>query len=68
MLHLPELWDHLHSEGIAPRLFAIGWFESLFLYVAAIPLQTVGLIWDIWLADANFTIFIQLALTVLKIS
>jgi len=60
-----ELWTHLSQLGMTAQLFAVGWLDSLFVYLSSMPLETVGVLWDTWLAEANFKIFIQISIALI---
>jgi len=66
--NLPVLHQHFEAEGFEISLFAIGWLESLFVYIEAMPVQTINRIWDIWIADASFKILFQVSIAILQLS
>jgi Rab-GTPase-TBC domain len=45
---LPVLADHFEHHDLNVGLFALGWFQTLFLYLPSMPSATVCHMWDIW--------------------
>jgi hypothetical protein len=35
--YLPELREHMQKEGVISELYLVGWFQTLFVYVEALP-------------------------------
>jgi len=62
---LPKLNAHFKDIGFDVFHFAIGWFESLFVYVDEMPLQTLTDIWNIWISEQSLDIFVQVAVAIL---
>mmetsp|Transcript_36163 Transcript_36163/g.86927 ORF Transcript_36163/g.86927 Transcript_36163/m.86927 type:complete len:1411 (-) Transcript_36163:5096-9328(-) len=56
-IKLPVLADHMEHHDLNVGLFALGWFQTLFLYLPSMPSETVGRMWDIWLVERSFKIF-----------
>ena len=66
--HLPVLGDHFEHYELNVGLFALGWFQTLFLYIPSMPISTVCRIWDIWIIERSFKIFFRVALAILFLS
>lgn len=67
-IHLPVLADHLDHFDLNVGLFALGWFQTLFLYIPSMPSATVCHIWDIWIVERSFKIFFRVAIAILFLS
>ena len=65
---LPVLADHFHHYDLNVGLFALGWFQTLFLYLPSMPSATVCHIWDIWLVERSFKIFFRIGTAILFLS
>ena len=65
---LPVLSDHFQHHELNVGLFALGWFQTLFLYIPAMPSSTINLIWDIWLVERSMKIFFRVATAILFLS
>ena len=65
---LPVLADHFEHHDLNVGLFALGWFQTLFLYLPSMPSTTVCHIWDIWLVERSFKIFFRVATAILFLS
>ena len=65
---LPVLADHFHHYELNVGLFALGWFQTLFLYLPSMPSATVCHIWDIWLVERSFKIFFRIGTAILFLS
>jgi hypothetical protein len=50
-LKLPVLADHFEHHELNVGLVALGWFQTLFLYLASMLSATVCHMWDIWLVE-----------------
>ncbi|KAH0480768.1 MAG: uncharacterized protein KVP18_002283 [Porospora cf. gigantea A] len=61
---IPEIYSHFKNEDIQPPVYLHHWFFSLF--VTALPLQTVGVIWDCLICEGLFNL-IPLSIAILKI-
>jgi len=66
--YLPVLADHFDHYDLNVGLFALGWFQTLFLYIPSMPSSTVCRIWDIWIVERSFKIFFRVAIAVLFLS
>eukprot|EP00977_Amphora_coffeiformis_P000219 scaffold64_cov150-Amphora_coffeaeformis.AAC.13 len=67
-LKLPVLADHFEHHELNVGLFALGWFQTLFLYLPSMPTATVCHMWDIWLVERSFKIFFRVATAILFLS
>jgi len=65
---LPVLADHFEHHDMNVGLFALGWFQTLFLYLPSMPSATVCHIWDIWLVERSFKIFFRVGTAILFLS
>lgn len=65
---LPVLADHFQHYELNVGLFALGWFQTLFLYLPSMPSATVCHIWDIWLVERSFKIFFRVGTAILFLS
>lgn len=65
---LPVLADHFQHYDLNVGLFALGWFQTLFLYLPSMPSTTVCHIWDIWLVERSFKIFFRVGTAILFLS
>ena len=67
-IKLPVLADHFEHHDLNVGLFALGWFQTLFLYLPSMPAATVDHIWDIWLVERSFKIFFRIGTAILFLS
>ncbi|KAG7357036.1 Rab-GTPase-TBC domain containing protein [Nitzschia inconspicua] len=67
-IKLPVLADHFEHHELNVGLFALGWFQTLFLYLPSMPSATVCHIWDIWLVERSFKIFFRVGTAILFLS
>jgi hypothetical protein len=67
-LKLPVLADHFEHHDLNVGLFALGWFQTLFLYLPSMPSATVCHMWDIWLVERSFKIFFRVGTAILFLS
>ena len=67
-LKLPVLADHMEHHDLNVGLFALGWFQTLFLYLPSMPSTTVCHMWDIWLIERSFKIFFRVGTAILFLS
>ena len=65
---LPVLADHFEHHDLNVGLFALGWFQTLFLYLPSMPSATVCHMWDIWLVERSFKIFFRCGTAILFLS
>jgi hypothetical protein len=65
---LPVLADHFEHHELNVGLFALGWFQTLFLYLPSMPTATVCHMWDIWLVERSFKIFFRVGTAILFLS
>ena len=65
---LPVLADHFEHHDLNVGLFALGWFQTLFLYLPSMPSATVCHMWDIWLVERSFKIFFRVGTAILFLS
>ena len=62
---LPVLADHFDYHDLHIGMFALGWFQTLFLYIPSMPAPTVNQIWDIWFVERSMKIFFRVATAIL---
>jgi hypothetical protein len=67
-LKLPVLADHFDHHELNVGLFALGWFQTLFLYLPSMPSATVCHMWDIWLVERSYKIFFRVGTAILFLS
>eukprot|EP00536_Pseudo-nitzschia_multiseries_P014485 jgi/Psemu1/320666/estExt_fgenesh1_pm.C_7110005 len=67
-IKLPVLADHFEHHELNVGLFALGWFQTLFLYLPSMPAATVCHMWDIWLVERSFKIFFRVGTAILFLS
>lgn len=67
-IKLPVLYDHFEHHELNVGLFALGWFQTLFLYLPSMPSATVCHMWDIWLVERSFKIFFRVGTAILFLS
>ncbi len=67
-IKLPVLADHFEHHDLNIGLFALGWFQTLFLYLPSMPSATVNHMWDIWLVERSFKIFFRVGTAILFLS
>lgn len=67
-IKLPVLADHFEHHDLNVGLFALGWFQTLFLYLPSMPSATVFHMWDIWLVERSYKIFFRVGTAILFLS
>eukprot|EP00934_Nitzschia_sp_Nitz4_P000258 Nitzschia sp. Nitz4//scaffold50_size126154//39864//44429//NITZ4_003679-RA/size126154-processed-gene-0.35-mRNA-1//1//CDS//3329553680//258//frame0 len=67
-IKLPTLADHFEHHELDIGLFALGWFQTLFLYLPSMPSATVCHMWDIWLVERSLKIFFRVGTAILFLS
>jgi hypothetical protein len=67
-IKLPVLADHFEHHDLNVGLFALGWFQTLFLYLPSMPSATVCHMWDIFLVERSFKIFFRVGTAILFLS
>jgi hypothetical protein len=65
---LPVLADHFEYHELRIGMFALGWFQTLFLYIPSMPAPTINHMWDIWLVERSMKIFFRVATAILFLS
>ena len=65
---LPHLFEHMVGEGIVVEMFVIGWFQTLFLYVDALPPATRDRIWDIFFFERSWKIFFRVGIAIMELA
>lgn len=65
---LPVLADHFEHHELNIGLFALGWFQTLFLYIPSMPSKTINHMWDIWLVERSMKIFYRIGCAILFLS
>jgi hypothetical protein len=66
--HCPELFKTLEDEGMSLDVFCIGWVQTLFLYIEAMPAHTIDRIWDIMIFESSWIIIFQVSVALVKLS
>ncbi|TDH72470.1 hypothetical protein CCR75_001266 [Bremia lactucae] len=64
----PALAEHFVSEKVPVEMFAVGWFQTLYLYLNVLPQDTLNRIWDIFLYEKNWKMMLRVALALLQLS
>ncbi|KAL7067928.1 TBC domain-containing protein [Cryptosporidium serpentis] len=62
-LNIPKLWRHFQKEGIIDAIYLHPWFLTLF--VSALPLKTVVILWDYIIAHGIHSL-LSIAIALLK--
>ena len=65
---LPVLADHFHYHDLNIGLFALGWFQTMYLYIPSMPSKTINRMWDIWLVERSMKIFFRVGTAILFLS
>ncbi|OQR93213.1 hypothetical protein ACHHYP_02761 [Achlya hypogyna] len=65
---LPELYDHFEAEHVMVEMYIVGWFQTLFLYLNALPKETLDALWDIFFFERSWKIMFRAALGMLKLA
>ena len=65
---LPVLADHFDHHDLNIGMFALGWFQTLFLYIPSMPSATINHMWDIWLVERSMKIFFRVGTAILFLS
>ncbi len=65
---LPVLADHFEYHDLHIGMFALGWFQTLFLYIPSMPAPTINHMWDIWLVERSMKIFFRVGTAILFLS
>ncbi|KAJ8600014.1 hypothetical protein CTAYLR_001857 [Chrysophaeum taylorii] len=60
----PDLAHHLANHGVQMELFAAAWIQTLFVYVDALPLDVLDLVWTLLLFERSWKIVHRLALAI----
>lgn len=66
--HCPDLYNTLEDEGMSLDVFCIGWVQTLFLYIEAMPAHTIDRIWDIMIFESSWVIIFQVSVALVKLS
>ncbi|GMF35473.1 unnamed protein product [Phytophthora fragariaefolia] len=64
----PALAEHFALEKVPIEMFAVGWFQTLYLYLNVLPAETLDRIWDIFLYERNWKIMLRVAVALLQLS
>ncbi|POM59686.1 hypothetical protein PHPALM_31543 [Phytophthora palmivora] len=64
----PALAGHFASERVPIEMFAVGWFQTLYLYLNVLPQDSLNRIWDVFLFEKNWKIMLRTALALLQLS
>jgi hypothetical protein len=68
LLKLPVLADHFDHHDLSIGMFALGWFQTLFLYIPSMPCGTINHIWDIFIVERSMKIFFRVGIAILFLS
>lgn len=55
------------KRGVASELYLVSWFQTLFVYLDPLPMETIQRVWDIFMYEKNWKIFFRTALALVKI-
>ncbi|CAN0412909.1 unnamed protein product, partial [Ectocarpus sp. 12 AP-2014] len=55
-------------QDVDVTFFAVGWFQTLFLYNSRMPSDTLLWLWDNWVTERSYKVFFRAALAILKLS
>jgi len=66
-LFFPEISDHMNRIGMVSEMFVVGWFQTVFMYMDAMPYTTVRRIWDIFFFERSWKILFRVSLALLKL-
>ena len=50
------------------EIFSIGWIQTLFLYVEAMPAHTIDRIWDIFTYERSWVIIFQVSIALMRLA
>ncbi|KAL4166896.1 hypothetical protein KRP22_012383 [Phytophthora ramorum] len=64
----PALAEHFASEKVPIEMFAVGWFQTLYLYLNVLPADSLNRIWDVFLFEKNWKIMLRVAVALLQLS
>ncbi|KAG7388170.1 hypothetical protein PHYPSEUDO_012972 [Phytophthora pseudosyringae] len=64
----PALAEHFASEKVPIEMFAVGWFQTLYLYLNVLPQESLNRIWDVFLFEKNWKMMLRVALALLQLS
>ncbi|KAG7385520.1 hypothetical protein PHYBOEH_009002 [Phytophthora boehmeriae] len=64
----PALAEHFMHEKVPIEMFAVGWFQTLYLYLNVLPADSLDRIWDIFLFEKSWKILLRMALALLLLS
>jgi hypothetical protein len=67
-VYCPELQKTLQNDGLSLEIFTIGWIQTLFLYVEAMPAETIDRIWDIFIVESSWVIIFQVAIAIIRLA
>ncbi|CAM9921078.1 unnamed protein product, partial [Scytosiphon promiscuus] len=65
---LPRLHKHFREQDVDVAFFAVGWFQTLFLYNSQMPSDTLLWLWDNWVTERSYKVFFRAAMAILKLS
>ncbi|KAF4315339.1 hypothetical protein BBO99_00008740 [Phytophthora kernoviae] len=64
----PALAEHFMQEKVPIEMFAVGWFQTLYLYLNVLPTDSLDRIWDIFLFEKTWKILLRVAVALLQLS
>ncbi|KAI9916489.1 hypothetical protein PsorP6_018185 [Peronosclerospora sorghi] len=64
----PRLATHFAREHVWIEMFAVGWFQTLYLYLNVLPLASLHWIWDVFVFEKSWKIMLRVALALLQLS
>jgi hypothetical protein len=67
-VYCPDLQQALQNDGLSLEIFTIGWIQTLFLCVEAMPAETIDRIWDIFITECSWVIIFQVAIAVVRLA
>lgn len=44
------------QQDVDVNFFAVGWFQTLFLYTSRMPSDTLLWLWDVWVTERSYKV------------
>mmetsp|Transcript_22268 Transcript_22268/g.28831 ORF Transcript_22268/g.28831 Transcript_22268/m.28831 type:complete len:134 (+) Transcript_22268:1-402(+) len=57
----------MEQQGVITEMFAVGWFQTIFMYMDSMPFTTIRRIWDIFFFERDWKIIFRVGLALLKL-
>src|SRR5690554_5283461 len=58
---------HMLKRGVSSEMYMVSWFQTVFVYLDALPVETVHRVWDILMYEKNWKVLFRTALALIKI-